>query len=351
MISKLRLREIFSTNMFLKDNSEKFFNKSINTLCKKGTESNIISIIEILDKFNLLYLVIKCPSILAKGKSTEIEKIIKLLDTIDGHIENIGGSYLLDYEKIKSIVTLNCKDVNFYQNCILYLKLKGLYNIVVTEKQLIEIADMLPLSYEEFLNIFFDFTYVHVIKETLRSQGYVYLGEGCPVREEELNKYGYVIAEVLDIMSKKYHKIMKKTTDEAHDFFFDVFLSRCGSICINAGRNISYLSGSLVNYLKKCIFLNNDINHINYDDVVYKSDLAVYDDYSMESSFMDKYSYLSIEDQFFLSRMSYYIESEGEYIKGMQAEFNLNINQIKERLLVIRNAIEEHEMVKKKIRK
>ena len=78
MITEEQLKTVLLDNLTCSEVDD-FLKKRLKTLYIKGNIDNITEIIKILKSYDLLFLLNKCPSILALGNSKNISDILKML--------------------------------------------------------------------------------------------------------------------------------------------------------------------------------------------------------------------------------------------------------------------------------
>ncbi len=198
------------------------------------------------------------------------------------------------------------------------------------------------LSIDEFMNIVWKNKNVSVLLKTLNDFGYLFIGF-CSIDQDSLDKHAKLIMQIVFKVAKYYHKIMKRNLDDLLDDCLDCIISKCGAIFINSGNDLDYLKSSLYNYLQKYMVT------LRSQQIEYSNDnlhnLICIDDEENEQDqiFLDEYFYLSNEEKYFLSRMSFYIETRGSYFNELAKEFDLSLNEIKNRILEIKEKILDYQ--------
>ncbi len=380
MITKIQLKEIL-LQYFSLDEINKFLNKRISTLCKNADMDNISKILEILNHYHLLDLIMRCPTILVKGKKQEIEDIINLLkkkellellrtcpsilargkkkkieDIIHLLEENMVDikmilsfpSLLLNYKKVVSILKLEREkitDSKFYANVILYLKLTNQYNKIYNRQQLLDLTSSLKIDDDEFLeHIVCHHSKEHtkIIYQTIEQQGYIWVGDYIPCTSEQMNQYSEFILKIVEHTAKyTYNKYKNLSLDysDLYDFILDILVNRCGSLLINFGLTDA-IYGTLFRYLiKYCkLFINSQKTEIDFQKIerTVKSEKK---EVSYENNFIQNYFMLTTEEQYFLERMSQYIEEGYSYLELLKEEFCLTEEEVKEKMMTIRDKI------------
>ena len=316
--------------------------ESCPTILAQGTAKEIKEIVNLLEEKELLDLVKSCPTILAQGKSKKIQEILEKLDTINGNIKNISLVLIIDYEKMNNIIDLkreDCSEEEFKYNLKNHLKLIGEYNKIYTKKDLIELSKKLDLSYDELLNSIFQ--YQNAIKDTLQIQKYVWFGKRISVTSEMLNEYSKEIVEIADLVTKSFIKKSNLNYEDVYGFVMDNLINYTGNIFINYGKTTS-LKPILCKYLlKTCRFLySNSL----FSDISKIENLRKYGSKNeIKDDFILNYSYLTEEEQYFLTRMSKYIEEQKNYLELLSEEFCLTTEEVINFIENIKNKISEND--------
>ena len=312
------------------------------TILARGKVKEIQEIIKLLEEKELLDLVKSCPYILARGKSKEIQEILEKLNAINGNIKNISLGLIIDYEKMNDIIDLrreNILEEEFKYNLKNHLKLIGEYNKFYTKSDLIELSNKLNLSYDELLSNIFK--YQNSIENTLQIQKYIWLGGSIPVTKEILNEYSKEIIDVVDLVTRSFIKNNNFDYNDAHGFVMDNLINYTGNIFINYGETTS-LKPILCKYLlKTCRALyNNSL----FSDISEIENLRKYgSENEINYDFILNYSYLTEEEQYFLTRMSKHIEEQENYLELLSEEFCLTTEEVISFIENIKNKISEND--------
>jgi len=312
------------------------------TILARGKVKEIQEIINLLEEKELLDLVKSCPYILARGKTQEIQEILEKLNAINGNIKNISLGLIIDYEKMNDIIDLrreNILEEEFKYNLKNHLKLIGEYNKFYTKSDLIELSNKLNLSYDELLSNIFK--YQNSIENTLQIQKYIWLGGSISITSEMLNDYSEEIVDVVDLVTKSFIKNSNFDYNDIHGFVMDNLINYTGNIFINYGKTTS-LKPILCKYLlKTCRTLyNNSL----FSDISKIDNLRKYgSENEINYDFILNYSYLTEEEQYFLTRMSKYIEEQGNYLELLSEEFCLTTEEVISFIENIKNKISEND--------
>ena len=316
--------------------------KTCPTILARGKAIEIKNILKLLEEKELLDLVNSCPSILAQGKAKKIKEILEKLDTINGNIKNIPLGLINDYEKMNDIIDLKSEDVSeeeFKYNLKNHLKLIGEYNKFYTKSDLIELSNKLNISYDELLSNIFE--YRDVINKTLELQKYIWIGDSFSLTSELLNEYSKEIIDIVDLVTKSFIKKTKFNYDEVYDFIMDILINRAGAFFINYGKTDS-LKPTLCKYLLKyCKVLYSKDNFIDLSKIQNLNKYSINDE--LNDDFISSYSYLTEEEQYFLTRMSKHIEEQENYLELLSEEFCITIDEVIEYIENIKNKISKND--------
>ena len=316
--------------------------KNCPTILAQGKVKEIRNIINLLEEKDLLNLIKACPSILAQGKVKKIQEILEKLDTINGNIKNISLVLIIDYEKMNNIIDLKREDVSeeeFKSNLKNHLKLIGEYNKIYTKKDLIELSNKINISYDELLNNLFK--YRNLIEDTLQNQKYIWFGESIPVTEEMLNDYSKEIVEIIDLVTKSFIKDNNFDYGDVHGFVMDNLIKYTGNIFINCGKT-AFLKPILCKYLlKTCKRLYSNNLFSDFSKIENLRRYSSNDEHNYD--FILNYSYLTEEEQYFLTRMSKHIEEQENYLELLSEEFCLTTEEVINFIENIKNKISKND--------
>ena len=342
ILARGKVKEIQAIIKLLEEKGLLDLVKRCPTILARGKVKEIQEIINLLEEKELLDLVKSCPYILARGKSKEIQEILEKLNAINGNIKNISLGLIIDYEKMNDIIDLrreNILEEEFKYNLKNHLKLIGEYNKFYTKSDLIELSNKLNLSYDELLSNIFK--YQNSIENTLQIQKYIWLGGSIPVTKEILNEYSKEIIDVVDLVTRSFIKNNNFDYNDAHGFVMDNLINYTGNIFINYGETTS-LKPILCKYLlKTCRALyNNSL----FSDISEIENLRKYgSENEINYDFILNYSYFTEEEQYFLTRMSKYIEEQGNYLELLSEEFCLTTEEVISFIENIKNKISEND--------
>ena len=311
----------------------------------EGKASEIEKIIKLLESKHLEKTILTCPYILAEGKVNKIEKIIYKVDLINGNIKNISPSLLIDYIRMNNIIDLNRNNISeddFKKNLKIHLKLIGEYNKIYNTNELLELSNRLKMEYKDFINSLFK--YHSLIFKTLEMQNYIWIGDMIPVTEHFLNEYQREIVNIAETVAKIFTKKYNiYNYEEIYDYVMDTLLNRCGSIFINYSKTDA-LKPMLYKYLIqscKILFINKEKN-IYDGNIENLAEYGHYDDYDFDDEFIQKYYYLSKENQLFMLKMSQFIELGYDYMALLPQEFGMSREEVIKKIEQIRNQIAEN---------
>ena len=233
----------------------------------------------------------------------------------------------------------NISEEEFKYNLKNHLKLIGEYNKFYTKSDLIELSNKLNLSYDELLSNIFK--YQNSIENTLQIQKYIWFGGSIPVTKEILNEHSKEIIDVVDLVTRLFIKNNNFDYNDVHGFVMDNLINYTGNIFINYGKTTS-LKPFLCKYLlKTCRALyNNSL----FSDISKIDNLRKYgSENEINYDFILNYSYLTEEEQYFLTRMSKYIEEQGNYLELLSEEFCLTTEEVISFIENIKNKILEND--------
>ena len=312
--------------------------KKCPTILAQGKKQEIENIINLLEQKSLLDILKTCPYILVQGKAKEIQEILEKLDTINGNIKNIPLVLIIDYEKMNNIIDLKREDVSeeeFKSNLKNHLKLIGEYNKIYTKKDLIELSNKINISYDELLNNIFK--YRNLIEDNLQNQKYIWLGGSIPVTSEMLNDYSKEIVDIVDLVTKSFIKDSNFDYGDVHGFVMDKLINRTGSIFINYGKTAFFRPVLCKYLLKTCKELYSNDLFLDFSKI---ENLRKYSsENEINYDFILNCSYLTEEEQYFLTRMSKYIEEQGNYLELLSEEFCLTTEEVIDFIENIKNKI------------
>ena len=89
--------------------------------------------------------------------------------------------------------------------------------------------------------------------------------------------------------------------------------------------------------MKYCYGILFNRNNLDYEKISNIQKYSSQDFY--QSNFVQNYSFLTEEEQYFLEKMSQYIELGGDYMRLLKEEWNLTEEEIQEKMKTIKEKI------------
>ena len=254
MISKEKLEKLLRDAKFDEVSIERILKKRINQLLKIGNEDEIKNILKVLEEHQISKEKIeKCLTVLAYGKAKEIEEIFKILDKneiIPKNIEeNYGVIFIKTKNEIEEVFSNNCNT-----NILLYLKLKNMYNKIISNDQIDKICEFKGMTkLDLFKQIGLD-SFESILLNTLQQKGNIYIGKSIPMTKEQMEKYSYTLIEIAKSVSKNVaYKYRIKDISELESLSIEIIISKCGDTVYNTEINTEVMKRCIYNKCKKYI--------------------------------------------------------------------------------------------------
>jgi len=246
-----------------------------------------------------------------------MEKIFELLEQHNISRENIerhfSKMFLISYSEmekifgvIKSDTQIN-KDYTF-SDIKKYILFSENYNRYYTLEELDNLCGKLGISKELFITEVFgiDNYFVDYYKQTLKTKGYIWVGESVSLTKEQMEENKFFIIGFVKNISSYFCSRGHFDRDDVYDFTLDVTINKCGDIFTNIideelrskclfNKVICYLR---VNFLKK--------DSINVENILNNKKFGVKDEYYVTIN----YDFLTKEENYMLNVLSTNIEND-----------------------------------------
>ena len=332
----------------------------------KGTIENCLSVLaqgkaqEIEEIFNVLEehniskgTIENCLSVLAKGKAQEIEEIFKILDEqeIPKHNieENYGNIFRKDINDFTKIFSILPEDAN-NENIIMYMKLKGYYNRIVTKEELNQIGQFRNIDVETIINAFFKKEYIIHYKKTIDEKGGLYIGRSIPMNIKDMNRYGNIICDISKRISNVISYKYKYDKQELESYCTSILVEKCGDIVYNCSINQEMLYACLYKKAKKCCigYVLEQKNNFKVDFSKFENTTktAKYNQNSIEKEELDVEQWnLKSEDKKIIKTLSSYLEMGYDNkmaFENTARDLDLDIEELMYNIEEIKNQILEN---------
>ena len=178
------------------------------------------------------------------------------------------------------------------------------------------------------------------LKEAFEQNGYVWIGDYIPCTKEQLQENQLTIIKITEMVAKSFIKVNSRFNidySDLYDYVLDIIVNRCGNLFINKTSEES-LNKVLYTYLMKyCYGILFNRNNLDYEKISNLKEYSSQDFY--QEDFIQNYSFLTSEEQYFLQTVSQYIELGEDYVGMLKKEWNLTDQEIKEKMIVIKEKI------------
>ena len=268
MITKQELAIILKRNDFTDVEINIILNKKINTLLNRGKASEIEKILEVLNKNEIRKETIEnCLSVLVLGKASEIERILEILnkneirkETIENCLSVLALGKSNEIEKILAVLNKNEVKKNTFkkyfgyiflsgedtinsifakgsQNLKRFLQLKEYYDRITTKEEIIQICKEKGIGIDEFFTSL-EPEYSELYKETLKRKNRIYIGKSIPIEKEYLEENGKKLIEIARNVARNFgYKYNIKDVSELESQAIEIIMEKCGDIVYNFSYN------------------------------------------------------------------------------------------------------------------
>ena len=300
----------------------------------RGKASEIEKILKILDSYNIgKESIEKCLTVLAMGKSEEIEKIFKVLEKnkIEKEYieESLGFLLLNNVENIEQIFSEGEQYLNKY------MKLKGLYDTILTKEQINQIVKNKNIDMDTFLSSIRGEENKEIYGETLKRKNGIYIGKSIPVQREYLNKNGEMLVNLSKTIAENFaHRYRKKDISEIESQAMEIIISKCGDITYNFDYNPDivkrFIYKKVYEYLKGYNLITTE-KLTDFSNLVGKGQLVAKETIEEDKEDLDLSNWNVNEEQAnILKAISFYLEEKPEISCAVEkASSLLNIEEEK----------------------
>ena len=316
-----------------------------------GKAKEIEEIFKVLDNHKISKETIeKCLSVLAKGKAKEIEERFNVLDehkiSKEKIEENYGVIFLKNLNEFNKIFSRLPEDSDT-ENIIMYMKLKGYYNKIVTKEEINKICEFKNINIEKIITLYLKQGNIADYKKILEEKGGLYIGKSIPMNKQDMNKYGNIILDI----SKKISNLMsfryKYDKQDLESFCVSTLIEKCGDVVYNTDINQEFMYRALYNKTKKyCIgyiLEQKDNYNIDFSKLQNTTKTSVYDKNSFEKDELDvKQWNLKSKDEEIIKKLSNYLEMGYDNkiaFKNTAKDLDLDIEELIYNIEEIKNQI------------
>jgi len=224
------------------------------TVLAMGKAEEIKEIFKVLNKNGIQKETIEnCLSVLARGKAEEIKEIFKVLNENGIEKTKIEENYgwILVKKDIEDIFSHNSNYVKEY------MKLKGLFDRVITKDEISYLCEYKKISINEFfINIDMG-TWGEPLKQSLEIKGGIYVGKSIPIDTKKLEKYGEIILDLAKKISRNFcYKYNVKDKSEIESQAVELIIWRCGDIVYNYEYNEEIMRNCIYSKVFKSLRIN-----------------------------------------------------------------------------------------------
>ena len=135
----------------------------------------------------------------------------------------------------------------------------------------------------------------------------------------------------------KKHKDFNIDYSDLYDYVLDILINRCGNLLINTTSEENLRKALYIYLMKYCYHMISNRKYVDYEKISNIQKYSSQDFY--QSNFVQNYSFLTEEEQYFLEKMSQYIELGGDYMRLLKEEWNLTEEEIQEKMKTIKEKI------------
>lgn len=328
------------------------------TVLFKNDCLEIKEIFKVLDAHNISKETIEnCLSVLAQGKiqgkAKEIEEKFKILDEYEIPKHNIEENYGIIFKKnindFTKIFSKLPEDAN-NENIIMYMKLKGYYNKIVTIGELNQIGQFRNVDVETIINAFLKREYIIHYKKTINEKGGLYIGKYIPMNKQDMKKYQNILLTISKRISNFLSLKYKFDRQEIESYCISVLIEKCGDIVYNTDIDQEFLYNSLYSKSKKyCIgYILKQKNNFGVDFSKFENTTKTskYNQHSTKKEELDvKQWNLKSEDEKIMKILSNYLEmgydNKMDFEKTAK-DLDLDIEELMYNIEEIKNQIIEN---------
>ena len=333
--------------------SKETIEKCLSVLAQ-GKAKEIEEIFKVLDAHNISKETIEnCLYVLARGKAKEIEEKFKILDEyeIPKHNieENYGIIFLKNINDFTKIFSKLPEDAN-NENIIMYMKLKGYYNKIVTIEEFNQISAFRNIDIEQIIDANFKKEFFLHHKKTLKEKGELYIGKSIPMKCEDMNKYENIILDISKKISNLLSYRYKYDKQELESYCISILVEKCGDVVYNCNINQEILYRCLYNKAKRyCIgYIVKQKNNFEVDFSKFENTTKTskYNQHSTKKEELDvKQWNLKSEDEKIMKILSNYLEMGYDNKMAFEKtakDLDLDIEELMYNIEEIKNQIIEN---------
>ena len=333
--------------------SKETIEKCLSVLAQ-GEAKEIEEIFKVLDAHNISKETIEnCLYVLARGKAKEIEEKFKILDEyeIPKHNieENYGIIFLKNINDFTKIFSKLPEDAN-NENIIMYMKLKGYYNKIVTIEEFNQISAFRNIDIEQIIDANFKKEFFLHHKKTLKEKGELYIGKSIPMKCEDMNKYENIILDISKKISNLLSYRYKYDKQELESYCISILVEKCGDVVYNCNINQEILYRCLYNKAKRyCIgYIVKQKNNFEVDFSKFENTTKTskYNQHSTKKEELDvKQWNLKSEDEKIMKILSNYLEMGYDNKMAFEKtakDLDLDIEELMYNIEEIKNQIIEN---------
>ena len=317
----------------------------------RGKAKEIEKIFKVLENHNISKETIEnCLTVLAKGKAKEIEEMFKVLDEHNVSKENIeenyGRIFIKNLNEVNKIFSGLPEDIDT-ENIIMYMKLKGYYNKIVTKEEINKICEFKNINIEKIITLYLKQRNIADYKKILEEKDGLYIGKSIPMNKQDMNKYGNIILDISKKISNLISFRYKYDKQDLESFCVSILIEKCGDVVYNTDINQEFMYRALYNKTKKyCIgyiLKQKDNYNVDFSKLQNTTKTSVYDKNSFEKDELDvKQWNLKSKDEEIIKILSNYLEmgyDNKNAFKNTARDLDLDIEELIYNIEEIKNQI------------
>ena len=216
-----------------------------------------------------------------------------------------------------------------------YMKLKGLYDTILTKEQINQIVKSKNIDMDTFLSSIRGEENKEIYGETLKRKNGIYIGKSIPVQREYLNKNGEMLVNLSKTIAENFaHRYRKKDVSEIESQAMEVIISKCGDITYNFDYNPDivkrFIYKKVYGYLKGYNLITTE-KLTDFSNLVGKGQLVAKETIEEDKEGLDLSNWNANEEQVnILKAISFYLEEKPEISYAVEkASSLLNIEEEK----------------------
>ena len=203
----------------------------------EGKASEIEQILKVLEENGISKEKIENSlGVLARGRASEIEQILKILKENNVKRENIeknfGYLFISNEKKVKLIFD------NGNQYLKRFLQAKGYYDRIITENEIEEICERKGIDIATFFSSIRGEEYQELLKETLKRKKGIYIGSSIPIGKKFLDNNGNMILDLAKKIARNFgYRYGIRDLTELESQAIEIIITKCGDIVYNYDYN------------------------------------------------------------------------------------------------------------------